>query len=125
MGWRQYGGAQLSLTMMMCVCVWGGGGGGGLEAIWRCTVVLDDVGVCVCVCGGGGGGWRQYGGAQLWLMMWGRAGRGAAHSQLLRLRDGLSPMANSTHVLLGFLERCPVPPSSTPVSPSHPSIDRQ
>ena len=120
------------MMMMMCVCVGGGGGMGGVESVWRCTVVLDDddddvcvyVCVCVCVCVGRGG-WRQYGGAQLSLMMWVRAGRGAAHSQLLRLRDGLPPMANSTHVLLGFLERCPVPPPSTPMSPSHPSIDRQ
>ena len=29
------------------MCVGGVGGGRGLEAIWRCTVVLDDVGVCV------------------------------------------------------------------------------
>ena len=33
------------------VCVWGVGVG-GLEAVWRCTVVLDNV----CVCGGEGVG---------------------------------------------------------------------
>ena len=34
-GWKQYGGAQLSFLLMMCVC--GGGGGGGVSmAVHSC-----------------------------------------------------------------------------------------